>query len=237
MTGRASAASRATALQDWLFPGNCLLCAARTPAGQPLCTGCAATLPRITIACPRCAAPLAAASTAACGVCQQHRLYFDAAQALFHYQPPVDRLIQNLKYHRQLSLARVLGSLLAEQLQAGAVPRPDILVPVPLHRTRLRERGYNQSLELARVVARRFNLPLATRAVRRVRATPPQTMLTSSERRRNVRDAFHTALDFSGKRVAIVDDVMTSGHTANALARCLRRAGAINIVVWVVARA
>ena len=87
---------------------------------------------------------------------------------------------------------------------------------------RLRERGYNQSLELARSVARRFDLPLTTHAVKRVRATTPQTTLTSSERRRNVRNAFHTASDFSGKRVAIVDDVMTSGHTVNALAKCLK---------------
>ncbi|MBI3571000.1 MAG: ComF family protein [Gammaproteobacteria bacterium] len=212
-----------------------MLCTARVPVGQPLCAGCAAALPRITIACPRCAAPLAETSTAACGACQQHRLHFDATQALFHYQPPVDRLIQNLKYHRQLSLARVLGNLLAEHLDTNTAP--DMLVPVPLHPARLRERGYNQSLELARVVARRFGLPLATHAVRRVRATPPQTTLTSSERRRNVRNVFHTTADFSGKRVAIVDDVMTSGHTVNALAKCLRRAGAINIVVWVVARA
>jgi ComF family protein len=164
-------------------------------------------------------------------------LYFDAAQALFLYQPPVDRLIQNLKYHRQLSLARVLGNLLAKHLDANMTIRPDILVPVPLHPARLRERGYNQSLELARIVARRFDLPLTTHAVKRVRATPPQTTLTSSERRRNVRNAFHTVSNFSGKRVAIIDDVMTSGHTANALAKCLRRAGAINVMVWVVARA
>ena len=163
-------------------------------------------------------------------------MYFDAAQALFLYRPPVDRLIQNLKYHRQLSLARVLGNLLAKHLDANMTIRPDILVPVPLHPARLRERGYNQSLELARIVARRFDLPLTTHAVKRVRATPPQTTLTSSERRRNVRNAFHTASNFSGKRVAIIDDVMTSGHTANALAKCLRRAGAINVVVWVVAR-
>ena len=159
-------------IQDWLLPGNCLLCAARAPAGQPLCAGCAAALPRITIACPRCATPLAEANTAACGACQQHTLHFDAAQALFHYQPPVDRLIQNLKYHRRLSLARVLGNLLAEYLHASATPWPDILVPVPLHPARLRERGYNQSLELARSVARRFDLPLTTHAVKRVR--PPR---------------------------------------------------------------
>ncbi len=173
----------------------------------------------------------------ACGACQQRAPHFDAAQAAFRYQPPLDRLVQNLKYHRRLALARVLGNLLADHLDVGAATWPDILVPVPLHRARLRERGYNQSLEIARVVARRFDLPLATRAVERVRATRPQTTLTSDERRRNVRNVFRAREDFSSRRVAIVDDVMTSGHTVNALAKCLRRAGATNVVVWVVARA
>lgn len=224
-------------IQTWLFPGHCLLCAARAPTAQPLCAACAAALPRIAIACPRCAAPLAQASAAACGACQQQRLYFDAVQAPFRYQPPMDRLIQGLKYHRRLSLARVLGNLLTQHLDADTTLSPDLLVPVPLHPARLRERGYNQSLELARVVARHFDLPLAARAVERVRATAPQTTLTSNGRGRNVRNAFRARADFSHRRVAIVDDVMTSGHTVNALAKCLRRAGATSVAVWVVARA
>lgn len=225
-------------VQDWLFPGNCLLCAATLPSGQSLCAECRRALPDMASACPRCAAPLAhTVDTPACGSCQQHPPYFDAAQALFRYQPPIDHLIQDLKYHRRLALARVLGELFAARLRLVSPPWPDLLVPVPLHRSRLRRRGYNQSLELARTVARRLGLSLAARAVTRVRATPPQTLLTSDARRRNVRNAFRTELDFSGKRVAILDDVMTSGHTVNALAKCLRRAGAESVAVWVVARA
>ncbi len=224
-------------IQDWLFPGNCLLCAARRPAGQDLCPACAATLPRLEAACPRCAAPLGAPVSSACGACQQRAPLFDAAAAVFRYAAPVDRLIQDLKYHKRLALARLLGGYLADRIVAQDGVLPDVMVPVPLHVTRLRERGYNQSLELARVLAKRLSLPLEARTVLRVRATTSQTLLAPDARQRNVRDAFRAEADFSGRRVAIVDDVMTSGHTVNALARCLRRAGATGVVVWVVARA
>lgn len=224
-------------IQDWLFPGNCLLCAARRPAGQDLCPACAATLPRLEAACPHCAAPLGAPVSSACGACQQRAPFFDAAAAVFRYAAPVDRLIQDLKYHKRLALARLLGGYLADQIVTQDGVLPDVIVPVPLHVTRLRERGYNQSLELARVLAKRLSLPLEARTVLRVRATASQTRLSPDARQRNVRDAFRTEADFSGRRVAIVDDVMTSGHTVNALARCLRRAGATGVVVWVVARA
>lgn len=225
-------------IQDWLFPGNCLLCRTRLPAGEDLCAPCAASLPRLDAACPRCAAPLTAATGNVCGACQQHAPAFDTAEAAFQYAAPVDRLIQDLKYHRRLALARVLGRRLADHLAARVVVLPDAIVPMPLHATRLRERGYNQSLELARVVARQLDVPLAAHgAVARVRATTSQTRLVPEARARNVRNAFHVSADFSGKRVAIVDDVMTSGHTAAALAKSLKRAGAHSVSAWVVARA
>ncbi len=225
-------------IQDWLFPGNCLLCRARLPAGEDLCPSCAASLPRSDAACPRCAAPLAAEVAGNCGACQQRPPAFDAAEAAFRYAAPVDRLIQDLKYHRRLALARVLGHRLAGHLVARAVALPDMIVPVPLHPARLRERGYNQSLELARVVARQLNVPLAAHgAVERVRATASQTRLAPEARARNVRNAFRVPGDFSDMRVALVDDVMTSGHTATALAKSLKRAGAGGVSVWVVARA
>jgi ComF family protein len=112
------------------------------------------------------------------------------------------------------------------------------VLPVPLHSARLRERGYNQALEIARVLARRLKLPLATDAVRRTRATATQTTLPRTQRARNVRNAFAVRTDeLNGKHVAIVDDVMTSGHTIDALAKVLRRAGAKEISVWIIARA
>jgi len=149
----------------------------------------------------------------------------------------VDRLILGLKYSHQLSNARVLGGYLAERLTALAEPLPDAIIPVPLHRSRLRERGYNQSLELARPIARRLQRPLRPRAVQRIRATAPQTRLKHSERQKNVHNAFQVVEKLDGLRFAVIDDVMTSGHTVNALAKCLRRAGAKEVVVWVVARA
>lgn len=112
----------------------------------------------------------------------------------------------------------------------------DAVVPVPLHRSRLRGRGYNQSLELARPLAKRMQVPLNL-GIERVRATPPQTAISRAERRRNVRGAFAATADFSGLRIAVIDDVMTSGATVDAVAQCLRKAGAARVEVWVVARA
>lgn len=225
-------------IQDWLFPGNCLLCRARLPAGADLCPACDASLPRPEAACPRCAAPLTTASASNCGACQQRPPAFDAAEAAFRYAAPVDRLIQDLKYHRRLALARVLGGRLAEHLAARGIALPDVIAPIPLHPGRLRERGYNQSLEIARVVSQQLKVPVSAHgAVERVRATVSQTKLAPEARARNVRNAFRISGDFAGQCVALVDDVMTSGHTAAALAKSLKHADASRVSVWVVARA
>lgn len=226
-------------IQSWVFPGSCLLCAARLPSGKHLCHACAQTLPRLMSACPRCAAPLARPASAGgepCGQCLARPPAFDRACALYTYAPPVDRLVHGFKYRGHLDWGRVLADRFAGYLAARG-ETADIIVPVPLHRTRLRERGYNQALELARPVARTLALPIAVRGVRRVRRTAPQVGLTHKERRRNVRGAFDTSRDFAGRRVAIVDDILTSGYTVEALARCLRRAGAVEISVWALARA
>jgi ComF family protein len=226
-------------IQGWLLGGNCLLCTAHISYGNDLCCECERTLPRLHNACPRCAAPMghAEAANIICGQCQQHPPAFAQTHATFAYAPPVDRLIQTLKYSHRLSDARVLGEYMAEHLASQANLRPDMIIPVPLHRARLRERGYNQSLELARPIARRLRLPLDPHVVRRVRATTTQTRLKYDERKKNVRGAFLAVEKLEGLRLAIVDDVMTSGHTANALAKCLRRAGAEEVVVWIAARA
>lgn len=177
------------------------------------------------------------AGDAFCGECQNHPPAYDGTQAVFRYASPVDRLIQDLKYNGRLELSRVLGEYLAEHLQAQDNPLPDVMIPVPLHISRLRERGYNQSLEIARFVARRLHVPLDWKGAQRVRPTAPQAELPRDQRRKNVRGAFTTSKAFLDRRVAIVDDVMTSGSTVNALAECLRHNGAKEIRVWVVARA
>ncbi len=220
--------------QGWLFPAACLLCAQSIPLNRDFCAGCARALPYVQNACPGCAAAMT--TRGLCGRCQHAPPAYAQTTAVFRYAPPIDGLIQGLKYAGKLTNARVLGELMAAKMKAAS-PRPDLIMPVPLHRLRLRERGYNQSLELARLIARRLALPLDYRAIKRVRATSPQTGLSLKERARNVRGAFAVTRSLSGLYIALVDDVMTTGHTVNAVAACLRKAGAARVDVWLTARA
>lgn len=220
----------------WWTAGRCLLCHGRAEVFGALCAACDAGLPRMTQGCPRCAAPVAGDGSIACGECQRFEPAYERVRTPFRYEPPVDGLVQQLKYHGRLEHSRLLGEYLAQHVRERDEP-PDLLLPVPLHRSRLRERGYNQALEIARVVAARLRLPLEWKNVARVRATVPQTGLAREQRRKNMRGAFQVGGGFEGCSVAVIDDVMTSGYTVQALAEGLRRAGARRVQVWVVARA
>ena len=225
-------------IQDWLLPSLCPACGATAERGLRLCRGCTRTLPILRHACPRCAKPYEHADIHGdCGVCQKRPPAFQRSVALYRFDPPVDHFIRELKFNRQLGLARLLGEHLAERL--AREPRPDRIIPVPLHRARLRERGFNQALEIARPLARALGVPLDFKILQRVRATLPQTGLAVAARRKNVRNAFrlHDADSLRGQHVALVDDVMTTGSTVQAAAKCLRAGGADKVEIWVVARA
>lgn len=223
----------------WLLADACVLCGETLPGGRHFCAGCERALPRLTGGCPRCAAPVdvpvAAGAPLPCGRCQADPPPYTGVHSPFCYAAPIDRLVQGAKYGGRLDWLAILARRLALHVQERA-PCVDLLVPVPLHRARLRERGYNQSLELARPLARRLGLPL-TRGMARLRATPPQTHLSRDERHENTRRAFAVIEDVAGARIAVVDDVMTSGATADAVTRCLRAAGAASVEIWIVARA
>jgi ComF family protein len=228
-----------TNIQDWLLPRLCPACGDPAGLGRELCPGCERTLPILRHACPRCAIPYEHPDTRGeCGTSQKHPPAFIRSIALYRFAPPVDYFIRELKFHRQLSLARLLGEGLAQRL-ARETTRPERIIPVPLHNSRLRERGYNQALEIARPVAHALGVPLDFQSLRRVRATAPQTGMTVKARRKNVRNAFRLCdpAAVSGRRVALVDDVMTTGSTVQAAAQCLRAAGAETVEIWVVARA
>lgn len=169
-----------------------------------------------------------------CGACLQHPPYFDATHALLDYRFPVNAVLQRYKYSGLLAVAELLGGELARALRDR--PRPDCLIAMPLHSSRLRERGFNQALEIARVVARELDIRLEAHLCARTRATPPQTGLTLTERKRNLRGVFACRVDLSGQRVALLDDVMTTGASLDALARAVREAGAAQVECWVVAR-
>ena len=225
-------------IQQYLFPGECLLCLDSAPSGQLLCPQCVAELPRNAVACSRCAKPLPTAAPV-CGACQQHPPPLDFARTLYRYQSPVDRLIQQLKYDGRLYVARMLGERLrdaaSEWLEQHG--KPDLLLPVPLHRRRLRQRGFNQSIEITRLAARHHGIPLDYDSVWRIRKTDPQTELPLTKRKQNVRDAFEVRVRVKGLSVVLVDDVITSGHTVGELARILKRAGAREVGAWGIARA
>jgi ComF family protein len=154
--------------------------------------------------------------------------------AALSYDFPLDALIHGVKYGHQLALIPPLGTALAQRVLAH--PRPDLLIAMPLHPLRLRERGFNQALELAKVIAKLHDIPLLPKGAERIRATAPQVGLPWKERAGNLRGAFAATTDLTGKHVAMVDDVMTTGASLHELALALRRRGAREISAWVVAR-
>jgi ComF family protein len=216
-------------LSNLLFGGSCFLC--RGAARGILCPACDTDLPRLAgTLCPRCALPSPGA--ALCGRCLADAPQYDATVAALAYRFPADTLVHALKFRGQLALAPLMGNLLIEKIRE----RIDLIVPVPLSRERLRERGYNQAVEIARHVAKARRAPLELTIIARERNTLAQADLPWSDRARNVRGAFRCERSLDGAAIAVVDDVMTTGATLDELAATLKRAGAARVVNWVVAR-
>ena len=221
---------RLAALAAALLPQDCLLCGGGTASGL-LCPRCREELPTATgAACPVCAD---ASPGGICGACLKHPPRFDGTRMAFAYGFPIDKLIQALKYQHRLAVA----GFFAEALLAGPHPDGDLIVPLPLSEQRLRQRGFNQAVEIARPLARAHGRRLQLGGIGRRIDTPPQAMLPWQERRRNVRHAFECALDLSGMKIIVVDDVMTTGATLDEFARTLKAAGAVQVTNWVAARA
>lgn len=231
-------------LEQFLFPPMCTLCDAPGLDGLDLCAGCHADMPWNRRACLRCALPLPAAGNdpVLCGACLKPgtKPAWDQVWAPFMYRDPLPWLVTQLKFHRRLSHARLLGELmwraLADLMQHQPDSRPDIIMPVALHAARLRERGFNQAIEIARPLARRSGIVLDIGSLRRTRRTDHQSGLPLGERRRNMRGAFACHRRLEGLHIALLDDVMTSGNTVGAAATILKQAGAARVTVWVAAR-
>ena len=214
-------------LAKLLFGGSCFVCRGASP--ELLCEACREELPRLGAElCPRCALPSPRAAT--CGRCLSEPPAYDATTAALAYDFPADTLVHALKFRGELALAPLLGRLLSASIASWSVDR---VIPVPLSAARLRGRGYNQSVEIARHLARgKLDVDVCVRRGDSV----PQSELPWDERRRNVRGAFGCRRPLAGATVAVVDDVMTTGATLDELALTLKRAGAARVVNWVVAR-
>lgn len=217
----------------WLLPPRCVVCGDPGLPERDLCAACQAQLPWQGPACPRCALPLPESRT--CGHCLQHPPPLESVTAAFGYAFPIDGLLPRLKFHADFAAGRVLGHGLIERFAGD--PRPTVIVPLPLHPGRLRRRGYDQALELARPLARALHVPLRCDLLIRSRATAAQSTLSAAARKRNLRGAFRVPDAVSlPAQVTLFDDVMTTGATLQAAAVALRKAGVQRIDAWVCAR-
>ena len=220
-----------------LLAPRCLVCAARGQADLDLCADCVAALPWNHDVCRQCALPLEGGA-ARCGHCVFRPPPWALAQSALRYAFPVDRLLPRFKFHGDLAAGEALATLL--QWSLDPAESPDALVPVPLHWRRGWSRRYNQSGALARVIARQTGVKVAGDALRRVRPTQQQIGLSRSQRASNVQGAFKVAAEraaeVQGRRLILIDDVLTSGATTDACARALLRAKAASVDVLVFAR-
>lgn len=228
---------------DLFLPPACHFCHASLARGHsdaPICSDCRSRLPVLTACCQRCAKPFATLVTAGhlCESCLRVPPPFVKVYVLGSHDHPLREVIHRLKYRNQVGLAHVLGQLLTTCLPTGtAIWRPDLIIPVPLHRSRLKQRGYNQALEMARPIGKSLDRPIASRVLLRQRVTPPQQGLTLAERQANLQQAFACASPLAGQSVLLIDDVMTSGATVSECSRALLAAGVDEVRVAVVCRA
>ena len=245
------------------LPANCSLCGQICP-GTSLCDRCIDVLPYPGSVCRRCGLDFSNTDSetdeatdnhageaiggmlkgqVACAYCAVHNPAVLRSLSLLRYEAPADRLISGFKYHRQFADGKTLATLLARKImtQYAGTELPELVIPVPLHLSRWRHRGFNQALEISKTLGRHCSIELAPRLIVRTRKTLPQTEMTSaSARRRNLSRAFSLidAGSLAGvSRVAVVDDVITTMATINAVAKCLQAAGVEEVHAWSLARA
>jgi ComF family protein len=231
------------ALLDVILPPICHICHSFIPNAGTLhiCPTCRERLPLVSSPlCSICGIPFTGTGgDHRCGTCLTHPPHFDTARARYLYEGPIRDLIHSFKYNQLTHLRYPLALLTLEGVN-GCVPDHDLhlIVPVPLHRSRLRQRGFNQAALLGSVLSRRLALPMLPDALVRTRPTEPQITLSAAERRVNVKGAFTVNRPdrIAGKRILLLDDVMTTGSTMDECAKELKKAGAAVVIAATIAR-
>lgn len=216
-----------------VFPGVCALCGVAHSQALALCVPCQDALPCNVIACRKCGMALPRI-TEECGRCQRKALLLEEIRAPFHYQHPLDALILRFKRGGDLACGQLLAELFCRQTAIQGAP--ELLIPVPLHIRRLRDRGFDQATQLALSLGAHYRVPVAN-VLDRVRDTGSQAGLSAVQRKLNVRAAFRVNREIQAKHVVLIDDVATTGATLNACALALKRAGVLRVDAWVLARA
>lgn len=219
---------------DWLAPSLCILCQQPTSHPSHCCQECYPNLPFQTLSCSRCGQMLGAECDF-CGHCIQTPPSFDRCFCTFAYEDPIAEIVQQFKYAEKPKLAVPLANLLAQEILDNEIALPDLLIPVPMHLSKLRSRGYNQSLLLTRQLSLLLSIPYRTDIIVKVKRTPAQATMSLKQRKRNLRGSFAAERTIDLKKVAIVDDVFTTGSTAEEIAKILKRIGVDYVQIWGVA--
>lgn len=225
----------------WFLPKQCIFCGISLQQDLAICVPCFKDLPILPHHCQVCARfmPTAIQIDSPCGACIRRKPIYQKIYALFPYEPPVIHLIIKLKFSQKLSYAQTFGELLAERVLKdwyANSPLPDLILPMPLHANRLRERGFNQAVEIAKPVAKYLNIPLDLTGILRIKATIAQTGLKAKERKSNLHQAFIANRDYHGLKIAVIDDVVTTGSTIESMCKTLKQNGAETIDIWTIAR-
>lgn len=220
-----------------LFPRRCLLCDLDCDTAEFICNQCQNSLPYYQSGCSGCGIMIKNnREKNLCGACILSPPPFDDMLALFEYEPPISSLIHQLKFNGNLLIARYLAEQWIVHLKKINT-LPDLILPVPLHHTRLTERGFNQALEIGKTIGQYFNVPIDTRSCIRIKNTQAQSSLPASKRKYNLKNAFGLSYPISARHIAILDDVVTTGNTVSEIAHLLQKTGAVKIDIWCCARA
>ncbi len=224
-------------IQYGIYPATCQLCGAPSTERIDICAPCQGDLPHNQNRCYICALPLPSIySDQVCGKCLKHPPIFDRCHAPFSYGYPISGVISDFKFSGKLHMGVLLAELLINFIEINNLELPDMIMPVPLHPTRLRERGFNQALELAKPVGRYFNIPLEINSCRRTKATETQSTLDKKIRMKNMRGAFKIVQPLDCEHLVLIDDVVTTGTTVNELAKVIKTSGVKRVDVWALAR-
>lgn len=229
-------------LTQWFFPYICCLCEHQAEGKQDLCETCRHSLPWLEERCYRCGLPTNSdIDSTNCQRCHETPPKFDRLCALFSYEPPLTKLIARLKFSGKLAYGRVLGELLLETVHTKwylGKPLPQAIIPVPLHTSRLQERGFNQSSELLWPLRKTRKIPIITNACIRTRKTAHQAQLKKESRKRNMKGVFQVNKRLPFEHIALMDDVVTTGSTVSALSEVIKSNTAIDqIDIWCICRA
>lgn len=225
-----------------LFTPCCVLCDANVMGEISLCESCLQDLPRIKMGCYQCGLPLQhELNSTLCGQCQRSHPPIDYLISSLQYDYPVGYLVAQLKFQRNLTYAKIFSHLLLTTLDeyyfSHTSELPEMIIPIPLHKKRIRERGFNQALEIARPIAQKLAIPISIDTVQRSKYTQAQSLLTATERRNNLQHSFILTKPIGVKHIVLLDDVVTTGTTVYELAALLKKSGVEKVGVWAVARA